>query len=326
LSIKLMKRATFLCPSLTTGGPEAIHQVARLLNEEGLPTDIAYYGEGGRLALDGTRLVVQPPVANPCLEAYAHYEPVVSSGALLRRHHLVVLPEVLAGSAPLFRGAAVAIWWLSIDNAPIVGDAAAFRQLLGDRQVRHFTQSEYAADFLARAGLTESDPLGDYTDPRFASLRPQAPNVTPTLAYNPAKGAELADAFFADHPELAGVPIRGMRKDQVEELLRDTQVYVDFGHLPGKDRLPREAAAAGAVVFLRRRGAGAFVEDFPVSDFFRFEEADLGSGSLARRIAAVQADPGPYFTQQEPLRAAVQGEQATLRAQVRALRGLPAAA
>ncbi|RBY95174.1 hypothetical protein DQ237_15945 [Blastococcus sp. TF02-8] len=321
MSIKLMKRATFLCPTVTTGGPEAIHQVAQVLNEEGLPTDIAYYGDGGRLRLDGARLVVEQPAENPCLEAYARYRPVVSPGALLRRHHLLVLPEVLAGSAPVFRGASVAVWWLSIDNAPIVADPAALRLLLADREVRHFTQSAYAEDFLRRTGGRGSDPLGDYTDPRFAALRPQAPNVVPGVAYNPAKGAELADAFFAANPGLRGVPIRGMTKDEVADLLCSTQVYVDFGHFPGKDRLPREAAAGGAVVFLRRRGAGAYAEDFPVPDFFRFDEEDLASGELARRIAAVQSEPASFFAQQEPLRTAVQGEQETLRAQVRALLG-----
>lgn len=320
MSIEHVKRATFLCPSVLTGGPEAIHQVAQTFNEEGLPADIAYYGPGSNLDVTAGRLTARAPTQNPCLDAYAHYNPVPSAGALLRRHHLVVVPEVMALNARLFRPATVAVWWLSVDNANL--DVISRLKLFAAKELLHFAQSEYAADWLRQNGVRHVYALGDYTDSRFTALSPQCPNSRVAVAYNRAKGADLADTFFAAHPELEGTAIRGMVRGEVAELLTGTQVYVDFGHLPGKDRLPREAAASGAIVFLRRKGAGAYAGDFRVPDFFRFDEEDVRSGELALRLAAVQADPTPYFVQQEELRADIRHEQAELRAQVRSLRGL----
>jgi hypothetical protein len=326
MSFSYVKRATFLCPTMTTGGPEAIHQVAQLLNEQGLPSDIAYYGPGGDLRLDGGAVLVTPPAENPCLTAYAKYEPVVCRKFLLRRHHLVVLPEPLALEAPVFSRATVAVWWLSVDNTAVATDPRARHAFFGLRDVHHFTQSEYAADFLRRNGVAASHPLGDFIDPLFTATAPAGPNAAVGVAYNPAKGAELADAFFAAHPELRPVPLRGMTKDGVVAALRGTLTYVDFGHLPGKDRLPREAAASGAVVFVRRAGAGRFAEDFPIPEFFRFDDADVASGELARRIGAVQGDPERYWRQQEEFRAGIRGERAELAGQLLDIRGRSRAA
>ena len=326
MSFSYVKRATFLCPNLTTGGPEAIHQVAQLLNEQGLPTDIAYYGPGATLNVDGGEVLVAPPPENPCLTEYEKYDPVVCRRFLLRRHHLVVLPEPLALQAPTFARATVAVWWLSVDNTIVGVDERARRAFFALKDVHHFTQSEYAADFLRRNGVRASYPLGDFIDPLFTATPPQRPNARPVVAHNPAKGAELAESFFGAHPALRPLPLRGMTKDGVVAALRGALTYVDFGHLPGKDRLPREAAASGAVVFVRRAGAGGFAEDFPIPDFFRFDEEDVATGVLADRIAAVHGDPDRHWGLQEEFRAAIRRERAELYGQLQDIRGRSRAA
>lgn len=321
-----MKRATFLCPAMTTGGPEAIHQVAQLFAEQGLPTDIAYYGSGGSLSVAEGRLECQPPPVNPCLEAYAGYEPVVCRSALLRPHHLIVLPEVLAGHFAGFGRAGVAVWWLSVDNAVGLMDEVTQRAVVTSPTLRHFHQSAYAADFLRQVGVTTSLPLGDHTTAEFTAHVPTGPNAEPAIAYNPAKGADLAELFFGRHPELLQAPIQGMSRVEMAAFLRRTRVYVDFGHLPGRDRMPREAAASGSVVFLHDRGAGRYQEDFPIPDFFRFTREDVVTGELGARITSVQQDPAPYWAQQDAFRRSIRAERDDLRDQVAQLRGRARAA
>jgi hypothetical protein len=208
----------------------------------------------------------------------------------------------------------------------IPGDVFARKAFFADRTLTHLTQSAYAADFLRAQGVGTSYPLGDYTDPAFTALAPTAPNPDAVVAYNPAKGADLAGAFFGAHPEQTGLPLRGMTKDGIREALSRARVYVDFGHLPGKDRLPREAAAAGAVVFVRTLGAGRFPEDFPIPDFFRFDESDVVSGGLHRRIEAVQADPAPHWADQEAFRDRIRAERSELEHQLLVIRGRRSAA
>jgi len=64
------------------------------------------------------------------------------------------------------------------------------------------------------------------------------------------------------------MPIENMPADTVHETLLKSQIYIDFGHHPGKDRIPREAAMSGNIVFLHERGAAAFHLDHPLDRFF----------------------------------------------------------
>lgn len=232
-----------------------------------------------------------------------------------------MLPEVLAGHFSGFGRATVAVWWLSVDNALQTMDRSVQQALLASSTPKHLHQSAYAADFLRQAGVPKSHPLGDFTTAEFTAYAPAAPNPEPAIAYNPAKGADLAATFFAAHPQLSEAPVRGMSREQTAEMFRRTMLYVDFGHLPGKDRLPREAAASGSIVFLRDRGAGRYHDDFPVPDFFRFTEDDVASGELFRRITAVQRDPQPFWDQQHTMRERIRSERDDLVEHVLQLRG-----
>jgi hypothetical protein len=48
-------------------------------------------------------------------------------------------------------------------------------------------------------------------------------------------------------------------------------VYIDFGHHPGKDRMPREAAAAGCCIITSRSGAAGNDLDTPINGRYKFE-------------------------------------------------------
>jgi hypothetical protein len=77
------------------------------------------------------------------------------------------------------------------------------------------------------------------------------------------------------------LPLEGLDKESLAEVLRQVRVYVDFGPHPGRDRIPREAALCGAVVVTGRRGAAAFAADVPIPERFRLDEAAVGFDARA---------------------------------------------
>ena len=54
--------------------------------------------------------------------------------------------------------------------------------------------------------------------------------------------------------------------------MQSSKVYVDFGNHPGKDRIPREAAANGCCIITNKQGSAAFREDVPIPEKYKFEE------------------------------------------------------
>lgn len=163
--------------------------------------------------------------------------------------------------------------------------------------------------------------LTDYTDERFHIRLPASPILNNKIAYNPKKGGEAAEAFFRENPHFEKLPLQGYSKEDMLGVLKETGIYIDFGHFPGKDRIPREAAAAGCIVFLHRAGSAAYYDDFPVPDVFKFKSADVTSGELAKHVTAALQAPAEFWNLQANLRQAVAWEKHTFCGEVMRLLG-----
>jgi hypothetical protein len=61
-------------------------------------------------------------------------------------------------------------------------------------------------------------------------------------------------------------------------------MYIDVGHHPGKDRMPREAAAAGCCIITSRSGAAGNDLDTPIDDSYKFELLSSSIDPIAQLI------------------------------------------
>ncbi len=267
-----------------TGGPEALHQLVDALRRKG----------------QDAFLVPMPGTAEtPRVPEYAAYHAPEQSEASDRPGDAIVCPEVWIEPV-LDRGPAERfLWWLSIDNAQALrGKPLATRtvpspgfeeedplrgvasQLDG---IQHLAQSEYARIFLReRLGL-EARRLSDYTTAAPA-LPADLGCRGPLVCYNVAKGGALVRETRGHvHGRTAWQPIVGMSRAQVHWVMSRSDIYLDLGHQPGKDRMPREAAALGAISLVMNQGAGANSRDYPIPDDHRIDPG----GDVPRNAAAV---------------------------------------
>lgn len=289
-----------LCPHVVTGGPEAIHQLSDAIIGLGGEAIIAYYGNQVGLSIEDSA-VTCTFTGNPTPSAYRDYRAIVAARIPLTKDSLVIYPEsILAwlNSPRLFhRG----IWWVSVDNAIVKAPQLAYdshrNDFLSRSDVIHFFQSEYAHDFLRKGRARRLYPLADYINQRFLNTGKNATREQ-AISYFPRKGGALASVFFDSHPELNRLPIENMPQEAVHDALRQSQIFIDFGHHPGKDSVPREAALSGNIVFLHERGAAAFYLDHPLDRFFLFTSADISNGSLYNRVKEALADPDAHFAAQ----------------------------
>jgi hypothetical protein len=304
-----------LCYDAVTGGPEAIHQLSHAINALGGRCGIAYIGgnSSAQLVQDGDNCTLVSTVAanSPAITAYAKYKPQPISEMALRPDNLLIVPEPMADLARNLRFGTRAVWWLSVDNAiafdPRLGYQSYRDFLFSDHSLLHFYQSDYARDFLLRNRARQIFPLFDYTDEIFLAdiagkLREKAGKLGGKLAqiaYFPRKGAELAAEFIASAgSDLRFAPIENMSKGQVKEVLETSAIYIDFGHHPGKDRVPREAAISGAVILLHDEGSASHFLDHPLDSTYLFSLADIRSGELAARVREIISNCDTHFERQ----------------------------
>jgi hypothetical protein len=325
-----LKRAfdevAILLPECITGGPEAIHQLSQAINSLGGAACLAYTGGKSTATLvnDGQQIKLicsLDPDSLP-LKIYEKYAPRTISEMPLGGNNLFIFPEIHAATARGLSGFRRAIWWLSVDNASLVDPRLDYQNyrdyIFGDPTLMHFYQSDYARDFLVKNRARQVYPLFDYTDELF--LEPLGSPAAPRkrqIAFFPRKGVELAAELRATAPNLPFVPIENMTKAQVRETLRTSALYIDFGHHPGKDRIPREAAASGAIVLLHDKGAGSLFADHPLDRDYLFTLADIRDGSLLARVNEILDNYDAHFARQRYYRHRIRLEKEEFLQQVK---------
>jgi hypothetical protein len=280
-----------------TGGPELLHQLVAALKADGIAADMVY------LPFD-QNFEVPPP--------YRRYVPTAAHPSEIVPGSTIVIPEVMSREVSRFPGCRKIFWWLSVDN--FIGSITYTRKryllpsrlLLAEAERRlrkhvdlHLYQSHYARLHLLDRGLGPSDELGDYLAADYldhirAPLKTMREDI---VAFNPVKGRAQSSAVFAELETISGgrirpVPIVNMDRSQVVDLLSQAKVYIDFGNHPGKDRIPREAAALGACVVTNRRGSAENDVDVPVPARYKIDDRDPGFARTGAEL--IQTICGDY--------------------------------
>jgi hypothetical protein len=156
----------------------------------------------------------------------------------------------------------------------------------------HICQSHYALDFVQTKLSTPSNQPFLVTDyvrilPVLKSPASSQDNPThrPLIVYNPFKGGELVKKVLKHlSPEIQVLPLMNMTGGQLRAELSRASLYLDLGHFPGRDRLPREAASVKCHVMLAKRGAARYSGDFPIPESDKFELKITTPRAVAQRI------------------------------------------
>lgn len=322
-----------------TGGPEALHQLVDALRSLG--------HDAALVPLPGTE-------STPRVARYDVYDAPEIAHPRTGRADAVVCPEVWVPRDAVIGRATRFCWWLSIDNSPVfaslrrrenarlLGLPAPARQapapgfkerllpLVWRRRLRaahHLAQSSYAVDVVRRELGAEARLLSDYVrGPGSGAGRAEAPAAerweARVVAFNPGKGGDLVEEVRRlVGPRVTWLPITGMTPEQAQAALMRSAVYLDLGHQPGKDRMPREAALAGAVTLVAAIGAGAHESDFPLPSEHRIPAGPDIVPAAARALEAVLDDLPGHWARQSGFREHLSRERETFLDEVRAVFG-----
>ena len=297
-----------------SGGPEALHQLVDALR--GLGRDAC--------------LVPTPETAGAGdVRAYRFYDAPIREMVHDVDSNLVIVPETQIHLLRRVTSAAKLIWWLSIDNSAYFAFArlasteqwgskrylrSAARMLLRERSggarralsdvvhaSLHAAQSSYAMSYLlANEGIT-SVMLSDYCVVKGLEETGYIPPVRrgKTVAYNPVKGQVLLSRIRQRRPDINWLPIQDMTRAEVIQTLSSSAIYLDLGHHPGKDRLPREAALAGSIIVAAQMGSAAFRDDMNIPSRFKFSVRPFDAESLSETLDDIFGDAGASDTQAE---------------------------
>ncbi|UTT68309.1 hypothetical protein NMQ03_13720 [Arthrobacter sp. DNA4] len=315
---------------LRTGGPEALHQLVDMLRELGQD---AY-------------LVPHPHTAgNDRVEQYGIYDAPEAPEIIDSAENVVVYPETYVHEMSHIKQARRMCWWLSIDNSlTFMAERMWYRNTVSlfekakeaavpfarmwkngvtpakmrtDKDVIHLVQSSYAWAFVATRLDVVPSLVSDYTPTREFQATATAKRNRQLVTYNPAKGGHIIDAVkAASPPTIEWQPIVGMTRAEVVATLQQCGVYLDLGHHPGKDRMPREATLSGALTIVARRGSGAFYADVPIPWEHKITPGDTEVATAAAMLPQLIANFEQEVAKQASYRETILNERSRFKREV----------
>ena len=183
----------------------------------------------------------------------------------------------------------------------------------------HLTQSVYARRFLSEQLALDSTMLSDFirrVERPITSKICGEKNGLPLVVFNGAKGGDLVRQVQPFAPGVEFRPLVNMSGEEIRESLASADLYLDLGHFPGKDRLPREAALLDCPVLLAKRGSAAVKEDFPLGDDALIDIFALGPSEVASIVVAHLANPQRIRSGQKAFKSQVLGDLVQFRKEV----------
>lgn len=266
-----------VCPSgAVTGGPEALHQLVAHMNNLRLPAYIVY--------LPFDKVAEAPEPYKRYKAPVARYEDIAGN--------LIIFPEVFPMLALKVKHAKSALWWLSLENFlerrhiwPLHDKVRYLKKVIkGQRPIGgaknlksllHFSQTEHSTQYLRSCGI-EPIPLIDSINEDFLTDKflDKTSHKQDIILYNPTKGRKVTEALIAAYPQWQFEPLKGLNREQLSEALYSAKVYIDFGHHPGRDRMPREAAMHGCCLITGLLGSAGNDVDLPIPRKYKLDSSD----------------------------------------------------
>lgn len=284
-----MSKVFVLAPSgLITGGVECLFQLVDALRKNQVDAYIVF-----------TSGLMEIP------EEYRHFNVNVAPTFEDCHGNTVVLYEAEFHRIRQFKHMKICCYWLSVDNYflcsfPYISPIEIFkhdvalgfksliyqlpyflfkpRKFLKNRigfslfrrpELFHFAQSYYALDFLLKNGIFKVLPLFDPISFKFSEKNQKRRDL---ILYNPKKGWSFTKKLIKRFPEFHWVPLIGMNHAQMNDLMQTAKIYIDFGHHPGRDKIPREAVCAGLCIITGQLGSAKNNLDIPIPNTYKFDQ------------------------------------------------------
>lgn len=263
-------RVFISCPAnLATGGTELLHQLSWHLSSRGVENYMLYINAN--------------PAISPTPEVFAKYQVQYVTFFVDDESSVLICPETMIERMYVCTKGIVIIWWLSVNNYfTIYQDSINYCgkmdifELKKYTRLIHFVQSKYAYEFVDKnitLGSKKIFYLTDYINEEIIHIGSKYKNQTERkdiVLYNPKKGIHnLEHIRELCRADIQWIPLQDLTPDQMAKVMCSAKVYIDFGAHPGKDRIPREAAACGCCIITNREGSAAYTEDVGIPEKYK---------------------------------------------------------
>ena len=174
-------------------------------------------------------------------------------------------------------------------------------------EIFHMYNCEYIKEYLMSNGVNEENTkylCGPIRKEYFEENTIKKENI---VIYNPKKGYKYTKKIIKyfeekDNKNVEFIPIQGMTADEVHNLLKRAKLYMDFGHFPGPERIPREAAISNCCLITSKLGSAKNLVDVPIPSQYKFNTEELNLEEIYDKVEDIMENYTEYLDDFEAYR------------------------
>ncbi len=149
--------------------------------------------------------------------------------------------------------------------------------------VIHLSNSFYVALCLQAKGVEKVQVLHNPVQDDFYNVAGNGTVKMPGVIFGP-KTPKILIALCRLFFSFRVVRLKHLSPEQVMQHMKETVVFAEFGNNSGRDRMPREAALLGCVVFSNIRGSAAVHGDMPIPDIYKIPDKWINFPGIMKRL------------------------------------------
>ena len=286
-----------LCPAyVETGGPESLHLLCHTLRNKNIECYMVYTNEGpykkghpGHGVIDSSPEWMDHIILNGKPNGYQQYNTISTIEIEDSPNNTIIIPEIYLNAANKFNHITKFIWWLASRILP----DGSYKQnewfdFSKNREIKHLYNSKFAEHMLLQLNASQYFELKTFVNENIQSTNIEKENI---ICFNPKKGYEYTSKIIQQlNSKFQFVPIQNMTANQIQNILSRSKLYIDFGHHPGRERLPREAALCNCCVISSFVGSAMFFEDMPIPESYKFEKTLDNINTICNLIESIMSD------------------------------------
>lgn len=296
--LKISDSSTFyiVCPAnYASGGPEDLHQMALALKERGKEVFMHYLNYN------------KEKFSSPVHKEYEHYGIPYREEIENSNKNIMIFPETFSIFIweKKYSKIQKVIWWLSVSNffTSLKAWEENFKEnppklkhrLLGriklpsfknvkKAKVSHLAHSHFSVDFLQKNNIPIIGKISGYMEGMFTTGENYTSQKKDIVTYNAVKNKDFLENIKKLTPDIHWLPMINMTLDEVANCMKSAKVYVDFGHHPGREKMPREACLLDCCLIIGKEGSAAYKEDIPIKDEYHFEKTEQNIPLIIEKI------------------------------------------
>ena len=336
---------------VSTGGPEAMHQLGNILQRDLNKKVKIYY--------------LPTDIKDPIHENYKKFSLGFERTIDDHEKNLLIIPEYYNYllEAKRFNKIKKVIWWLSLDNylgskfrfennkilrslykipfnfikkfndftkfffgiyteQDYLKFLFRFKNFNKFNEIRqanyHVVQSKYAYDYLEKK-LNKIDYLSDFIREDINNTEnfntEEKENI---ICYYPLKSNKFMNSILKK-TKFNFIPLTNLSNKQIKETLLKSKIYIDIGSHPGKDRLPREAVMLGNCVITNKKGSANNISDVAIPNEFKFNEKYLNIKKIDNKIKLIFDNYEKEYSKFDSYKTKILNEKKIFKAEVEKL-------